>query len=401
MNRLARLLALLFAPLALGQSTVNVGPVQLIEPQPALEQVGAFGLLKTVTETPVLSLQFQYNINTEKVSTTVANGGTVTQANSEALLKTSTATNGSALMTSKRDLRYTPGQGLALRFTARFPSGCVANSQQEAGFGNATDGLYFGCQGAVFGIIYRRGGVDTFIPRASWDDPTEFDPTKGNVYGISYQWLGYGVMKFVRESADGSINQVHRIRYAGLNTQVSLTNPAMGFRARVVNSGNTSDLTLAIPSVGIFAEGPVATRDVEGAAQNRKTGVGATLTNILTIRNNATFAGVANTTNVVIADFAVACSSDCALRVIRNATLGGSPSFADFDATTSVVSVDTAGTTVTGGRFITGTVTDTGDDSRVPRHRYVIAPEETLTFAAASITGSANINALASWLEEF
>ena len=54
--------------------------------------------------------------------------------------------------------------------TARFPAGCAASSQQEVGIGNATDGLYFGCQNASFGIIIRRGGVDTFIAQTAWDD---------------------------------------------------------------------------------------------------------------------------------------------------------------------------------------------------------------------------------------
>ncbi len=406
MNRFARLLALstLFAAsLTLAQAS----GVHLPSGPAVFDNTGAFGGLKVVTENPIQSLSFRYNLNTEKVTTSVSNGGAVSHSTPNAVLTTGTATNGSALMAARYLLRYTPGQGIIGRFTTRFVSGCVAASQQEAGFGNTTDGFYFGCVNGTFGIIWRNNSADTFIPQSTWSENTLtlLDITKGNVYTINYQWLGYGVIKFYVEDNDGTTRLVHRIKYSNANTLPSLTNPALGFRARVLNNGNATNLTMHIPSAGVFAEGPISQRNVQGAAFNTKTAAAATRTNILTLRNNSTFQGLPNTANIVITAYSVASDHDVRISFYRNATLGGSPNFVDFDSNTSVVAVDTAGTTVTNGRnYIPGlNMPDQKTSSGVIQltRDYRLAPGDTLTVEAFSAAGSAITMITVAWDEEF
>jgi hypothetical protein len=382
--------------------------------------VGAFGIPLVAIETPIPRMQiaFPYNINTTQVTTTTANGGTVTQSAGKAVLQTSTANNGSAIMRSRFAARYSPGQGQAVKFTAIFTPG-VANSQQEIGIGDLQDGFFFGYVGTTFGIIRRRAGVDTFIPQSSWNGtdpntggssvPTNFNPAQnvGNVYAIRYQWLGFGAIYFfIEDQTTGYQFLVHTIQYASTSNLTSILNPSLPLWTRAVNSGNTTNLTLQSPSMGVYCEGPFNNFGAHFGTGNRKTGITAE-TNLFTIRNNVTvFGGAANNNRANIhVDFvsgALSGNVDSQIRLVLNATLGGSPSFVDIDTNTSVVSLDTAGTTVTGGREILR-MPSTGNQQFIQDISDIevrLAPGETLTFAASSFGAAAAGNGGLGWREE-
>src|SRR3990172_1856220 len=100
--------------------------------------IRGFGQLIAQQETALVTVDFPYNINTALVTPTTANGGTVTQANSQAVLQTSAAANGSALLQSGYAGRYSPGQGQIWRGTAAFTLG-VPNSGQKHPISNRSD----------------------------------------------------------------------------------------------------------------------------------------------------------------------------------------------------------------------------------------------------------------------
>jgi hypothetical protein len=381
--------------------------------------VGAFGIPLVATESPIprMQLSFPYNINTANVTAINANGGTVTQANGKAILQTSAANNGSSILRSRFAARYTPGQGQAIKFTAIFTPG-VANSRQEIGVGDATDGFFFGYVGAVFGIIRRRGGVDDFIPQSTWNGtfngasstPVNFNPADGfgNVYTIRYQWLGFGdIYFFIEDQETGFSFLVHTIRYASTQAIPSILNPSLPLWARAVNSGNATNITLQTPSMGAYCEGPYNPYGPNFAVGNRKTAI-TTETSIFTIRNNLTvFGGPANNnrSNLRIDTISGSLSgaADSQVRAVLNATLGGAPVFNDIDVNTSIVAIDVAGTTVTGGREIPIRIPSTGnaqfaiDISDIEER---LAPGDTLTFAGSSFAGAVVVNGGFGWTEE-
>jgi hypothetical protein len=366
--------------------------------------IGAFGELVAHSQTPIISLSFPYNINAAYVTSTTANGGTVTQANSQAVLQTSAASNGSAQVESIFAARYSPGQGQVVRFTAVYSTG-RANSQQEVGAGDANDGFFFGYQGASFGVFKRRNSTDLFIPQTAWiGDGLAFDPTKGNVYQIRYQWLGYGVIKFyVEDPQNGILRLAHAIQYPNANIIPSIFNPSLPLHAKVVNSGNTTNLTLSSGSLAIYSEGP---RDESGArfsVGNRKTGV-TTEANIFTLQNKATFQGIPNRARIHLDSIGSAISggADAQYRMVLNATLGGSPSFTDISTNTSVAAFDVAGTTVTSGtEWRRGPSTGNfqlSEDINALQMR--LNPGDTMTFAAQSFAAAVAPNLSISWREE-
>jgi len=92
------------------------------------------------------------------------------------------------------------------------------------------------------------------------------------------------------------------------------------------------------------------------------------------------------------------------VRLVKNATLGGTPSWADINTANSVAEVDTAGTTVTGGTELFEEVIS-GQRGNVFQKlqdwTFIIDPGETLTIAASTSTGTATVDAAMLWKELF
>ena len=116
----------------------------------------AFGELSVSEPTPVVQVQFPYNINLD-IWEVRDNNGTSSVVNNMANLSTGAGANQSATLLTRVPVKYNPGQGALNRFTAIYTTG-VANSTQYAGIGNSTDGYFIGYEGATFGILRRQGG---------------------------------------------------------------------------------------------------------------------------------------------------------------------------------------------------------------------------------------------------
>ena len=121
--------------------------------------VTSFGEALSAQLTPIIHLEFPYNINSRIVTSRVNNGGTITQTDQKAQLSTGASSNASAQMVSVVAVKYYPGEGALIRFSALFGTP-AANSIQEIGIGSSTDGYYFNYAGTSFGICRRRGGVE-------------------------------------------------------------------------------------------------------------------------------------------------------------------------------------------------------------------------------------------------
>lgn len=373
----------------------------------------AFGNLATTTITPKIQLQFPYVLNTDNINTSLTGSGTVTQVAPFAIASTTAAINSSARLSSKASLHYRTGQGGLCLFTAIFTAG-VANSAQEVGLGDDIHGFFFGYSGATFGINRRTLSVDNFIPQSSWNkdkmDGTgpsgvTLDPTKGNVYKIQYQWLGFGAINFFIESQfTGKFVLVHQIQYANQNTDTSVRNPSMPVTFKASNTTNNTNIVVKVPSISAFVEGQTVDIGLINSINNRKTGV-TTETNLLTIRSNATFGGLINRKFVkpLFLSISNTSTADALFRVVLNATLGGSPTFTDISTGTSVVSYDVAGTTVTGGRlissfYVNGNTQSQIDVTNIP---FVLNNLDTLTISATSLGAGIIASTAINWSEEF
>jgi hypothetical protein len=110
----------------------------------------------------------------------------------------------------------------------------------------------FGVTNATGTLTQTATGVvaiETTIPQSTWNhdvaDGTQFLPnvdwSKGNVFQIKYQWLGFGLMEFFVEHPDkGTFVRVHDIHHAGSSDIPSLGNPNLPI-IYVAGNGSTSD----------------------------------------------------------------------------------------------------------------------------------------------------------------
>ncbi|ABO49934.1 hypothetical protein Dred_1404 [Desulforamulus reducens MI-1] len=336
----------------------------------------------------------------------------MTQSNSKAILQTSATTSSTAKIETKSTLRYQPGMGALVRFTALFTTG-NSGSTQIIGIGDTNDGFFFGYNGSSFGVLRRKNGLDNWTPQASWNmdklDGTGssgliLDPTKGNVYSIQYQWLGFGMIYFYIENQNtGDLLLVHKIPYANANTDPSIFNPVLPLMAQVSNTTNNTNIKLETASAMGFIEGMLDNNAIitKNSIDTYKTGI-TTEVAILTIRNKDTFLTKTNRVNIKLAYLSAGSDGNktVTIRLIKNTTLGGTPSYTDINTDTSVVEYDTAGTTLTGGIRILNFKLSKVDATQLILQplNIKLTPGDTLTISAASASAT-EIDVGISWEE--
>lgn len=164
----------------------------------------------------------------------------------------------------------------------------------------AKSGSYSFSSGTATGSIAQNtaGATKTsdFIKQANWNVNTAswLDPSKGNVYQIKYQYLGFGNIKFfIEDPTRGEFVLVHNIEFPNANTTPNLGNPSMRCGMYCVSLGSTTDLVVKSGSMSAFLQSkPVNTRNPR--AEKNTQSVSSTFTNVLTIRNRRTYNSLIN-----------------------------------------------------------------------------------------------------------
>ncbi len=191
------------------------------------------------------------------------------------------------------------------------------------------------------------------------DNPSgmTLDVSKGNVYQVQFQWLGFGEILFAIENpATGRFVDVHFIEYANNNTTPSLQNPTLPVYIGVDNGTSTSDIVIKSSSMAIFTEGRVTNAGPNFSALGELSGTVTTETAVLCVQNKRIFQDVENRVNIAPEILTFSANGAGAakfhtLRITDNPILGGDPVFTDVGSN-SIMTFDTAGTTLTGGSVI-------------------------------------------------
>lgn len=400
------------------------GPVYTLEKGLALT---AFGELLVGQLHPQFQGSFEYTVDNEDLNTnTVVNGGTVTQADGMAVVGTSTTTASSALFESKQHARYKSGLGGVDRFTALF-NPPVAGTEQYIGLADEVgssaafkNGYIVGYDGLTFG--FHRFQNDVRIPTsiALWDDPLDGSGATGmtiiqtnlNVFFIPFQYLGAGAIDvLIEDDKTGLPAIVNKELYANKNIEPSVHNPNFHHVMWVANKGTTSDIILKSSSYGYFVQGKTSLIEMhqpENASGTREKTTVTTEVAIFTIKNKTTYASKKNFIDILLLGAGASIEANSAnnlgkIRFVKNATLGGTPAYSDINTTDSVVEIDTAGTTVTGGKEL-GAGLFAGKNDGFSRDlidfKVILNPGETLTLAGSS-ANSATIDAQTAWRELF
>lgn len=360
-----------------------------------------FGEQLVGSRRPDVLVQFQYGISANDVTTTTTGTGAASASEAVATLTTG-ATTGAASITSNKTLRYQPGYDGIIFFTGAF-STADAGTYQRIGLFDDQNGIWLGQEDGVFKIGLRYGGADT---TKTVTLPLGFEPTALVKYRLNYGWLGIAPIVFEawcsqRWQVIGIFDLTHQ------QDTVSFIQPVQPVRAEVGRTSGSGSVTLksASWSAGrISVDMDSLPSDRHGAADGTKTIVADTETNILTLRNKSTFQGQTNRIAVHLDYFSVSAegTKPAVFRLRHNATLGGTPSYADFDTAKSVIEYDTAGTTVTGGvPELPISIGKSGEARGFIRDLgIVLMPGESVTLSVES-TGASDVLGALRWHEEF
>ncbi len=376
------------------------------------------------------SIQFQYGVTAAPVNTYTQGGGTVTSANSMAILSTAASTNSIAQVQSQATNIYRSGHEAYAFFTAAFTGSFASTSSQLIGPYDYQNGFAIGFNGSTFGVLQRSNAVnpsivvDTFIAQSSFNqdklDGTGasgfvYVPSNLNVFRIAFGWLGSAVVKYQIMNNNGNWITFHIIYNPNSSTFPSIAQPFLPITARVENITGTSVLTLQTASWNSGINGTANTSSYRYNQANNTVSVGGgtgTENHILTIRNNSTFNNLPNRIQVRVAAFGGgpidAVNESATMRLRKNATVTGT-AFTNVNSSSSVMSVSTAGTysAGTGTLYLVQpsiTYSNGPNVNYIPKDTYeiILYPGETATVTAAkNSTGTHTITGVVLWEERF
>jgi hypothetical protein len=279
-----------------------------------------------------------------------------------------------------------------------------------------------GATGTVATFAILTVGVaptEQFIPQASWNQDTflggggtanpsgvALDPTKGNVYEVQFQYLGYGDAYFyIVNGKTGRPTLCHIVQNANTRTSTNLRNPNLYLTWESRNTGTATSVTMRGASGGAFVEGPVTFLGAQFAVPPAAVTAGAGVeTPILSLQANTVYQSRQSTAQLQIDRFSVACdgTKTVAFKVYKNGTLTA-PRWQSVNTTTSAASYDVnaTGFAVGSGTLVyafsvakTGNATESVSDLAL-----FMQAGDVLTVTALS-TNANDVTATVVWIED-
>lgn len=291
-----------------------------------------------------------------------------------------------------------------------YPSGATVIFIRDAA-GTASGSYSISGTSVVGSFAQTKAGVastDTFVAQADWNgdklDGTgasgaTLDPTKGNVFEIGIQYLGFGAVTFKVEVAPTDGNNAkfvtaHTLRFQNTLTALSFSNPSFPFSAAVYSAGSTTALTLKVGSFAGFIEGEKVLHGNRYAynASSASPGAAAWFP-LITVMNGRYFKTRANQSviNILSVAFALKHNFPATFALIKNGTLTGNPNFASYD-TDSCALTDTAATAVAFSAnsqlIVAFPLGDTGDGTFRFGDEITLQPGEWLSLACKTNSGT-------------
>lgn len=222
-----------------------------------------------------------------------------------------------------------------------------------------------------------------FTPQASWNiDPLNgsgpsrmtIDPQKGNVYGITFQYLGFGnAVLYAEDPEVGTPQPVHMVQNANARNLTVLDDPNGRGRWVAINNDSVTSVSVKGASIGTFINGTVRP---EIGVKNSKLVTKSHSGNdgeVLLAAYRADRYALNRAANGEVVFLAISAGTEVTepvlVRIRRNPRFTTTPSWSKFDATESIVSLTTTGV-VSGGNIVTTIVIPGGGSIQVPLQEY-------------------------------
>ena len=329
----------------------------------------SFGRMRVSQLFPIFETTSRYDIDNSIWTTSTTGTGAIVHSTANAAIQlttTDTTINNASRLTSLKNFRYQPGKSQLIMQTLSLVNPDDANCVKRWGYFDDDNGIFWGVINGVFGVGIRNNGVDTFVPQTSFNrdklDGTgdlllNTDLTKSQIYYISFQFLGVGIVEMGVYCRDGRIIPAHVFQNANLNTYSYMQTALLPIRYEVENTdvpslaGGINVLCATVNSES--GNEPLYT--ILNSASNAAfiTTTSAAEIPILSIQAKDLLNGIKNKTEIVPLSFSLACDTKAAIvRIRRNCNLTGATFSFDL-GTQSAVEYDTAATALgaVGGNF--------------------------------------------------
>ena len=377
--------------------------------------------------TPIEQLSFPYNINVDIVTTGSTNGGTVLESDNMAVLNSSSTTGSVASLSSNKNIPHRSGQGTLVRIDCLFTTtATTTDSKQWVGIGDDNDGFLYGYDGQDFSISYRTSGTTTVINQTSWNIDTmdgsnnsinpsgmNLDPSKGNVYQISYGDSFAAINFSIEDDSTGDMVLVHILRYNNINITPSTYNATFPLFCEVGNGSSTDVIITKVANMSAFIEGKnIITGPLNAHSSDIRTTSGADGNeDFFTLRGRSTFAGKINKVECLIESISASQDSKAGgnIYITEDATVASQNAFVDVSTNSSVVEIsDSTGgenRDVSGGKLLwaTGIGKESGFSYDISNLNLRLRPGHTLTFSMDKFSAADNEDGIISvvWKEDF
>jgi hypothetical protein len=256
--------------------------------------------------------------------------------------------------------------------------------------------------------------VDTWVTQANWNvdkmDGTgpsgqTLDPTKGNVYQVQWQYLGYGAQEFAIEQSDtGKLQTVHIIGYSNLAVIPSLLNPTLHANLIIKTETGYSGGALAMKTASMagFIQGKENPSGLRRSVTVEKS-IGTTETVLLILLNGLVFNGLKNKITVFpdFMSFGSESAKIVTLRLYKGPTgITGAAALTAVQSGVSVMSSGSVGTTFTGGAQLLTMIFFGGGERDLGKLSAKIRPGERYLVTAEISSGAASlVNVSMTWVE--
>ena len=295
--------------------------------------------------------------------------------------------------------------------SVEFISLVAENAAGDFSFADVSSGV---TAGAFSETVAGVAPTETFVAQADWNvDPMDgtgpsgqtLVQTFGNVYKITFQYLGYGAVEFCIENGEtGKLQAVHIIKYANTAILPTLQDPTLHLTVIVkTDTGYSgSALVMKTSSLAGFIQGNESIYGLRRSASQTKT-ITTTETVLMIIHNELDFNGRKNKITVYpdYMSFGSESTKTTILRMYRNPTgITGGAALTDVDTNNSVMKTGQTGTAIIGGARIVTAVFNAGEDRNLGLLQLRLRPGERYVVTAQISSGAeAIVDISMTWVE--
>jgi len=393
-------------------------------------QFDGFGKMKVSQETTLGEYDFHYSSEADHFDDEIVGTGSISFASdaSGILLSTGTPSGDKIIRTSNNYYTYQVGRSQLIEIACTVGDAGKTNVDRVWGYGDADNGIYFELSGTTFNALIRSSSSGSVIPtriaQTAWsEDRLDGSANSKNVSGalldltkVNIFWMDFQLNGTIRFGV--SINGDRVVCHIQHNTNSDALPfmrvgrlPLCIAQENTGTAGSTSELR--VWSAAVKSEGAYEPKEHHFSGSRVSQTVTAANTALVTFRSKQTYRSLDNRVSAYGETIHIYSTTEPILvELVKNPTLGGSPTWAGDPGVGSSVEFDMAATTATGGTAIMSVIVAAGDshdfdlthtfshDGEVMQRKADITLYDYYTIRATLLTGSTtDISTTADWHE--